>query len=82
MRSFMQIGCGATTKEIRGRRYTYFWHFEDRGGRRVQVFQYMGPSARDSTRFRVAEAIDAYYARASEEIRRRRAEALSRVMPA
>ena len=38
----MQVGCGLTTKEIRGRPYLYFWHYEERGGRRVQLFQYIG----------------------------------------
>ena len=38
----MQVGCGVATKEIRGRPYLYFWHYEDRGGRRVQVFRYLG----------------------------------------
>lgn len=78
----MQVGCGATTKEIRGRRYVYFWSYEDRGGRRGQRYRYMGPAGREGTRLRVAEAIDAYYGRVAEELRHRRAEALARVLSA
>jgi len=77
----MQIGCGATTKEIRGRRYVYFWHYEERDGRRRQVFRYVGPLGRESTRSRLSEAITAYYDRAAEELRRRRGEALTRAWP-
>src|SRR3989442_95156 len=39
----MQIGCGFRIKEIKGRDYVYFWHYEDRGGRSRQVYQYIGP---------------------------------------
>lgn len=77
----MQIGCGATTKEIRGRRYVYFWQYEEGDGRRRQVFRYIGPVGRGSTRERLAEAIGSYYDRAGEELRRRRGEALARAFP-
>ena len=30
----VQLGCGLTTKGIRGRPYLYFWHYEERAGRR------------------------------------------------
>jgi len=77
----MQIGCGATTKQIRGRRYVYFWHYEERDGHRHQVFRYIGPLGRESTRARLAEAIGSYYDRAGEELRRRRGEALAKASP-
>ena len=78
----MQIGCGLTTKEIRGRPYLYFWHYEERGGRRVQVFQYLGSARSAAARQRLAEALDAYLERAGGELRRRRAEILARLPPA
>lgn len=73
----MQIGCGATTKEIHGRPYVYFWHYEERGGRRVQVYRYIGSARAPSTRDRLAEATASYYDRMEAELRRRRAEALA-----
>jgi len=75
----MQVGCGVTTKEIRGRPYLYFWHYEDRGGRRVQVFRYLGAARSEATRARLTEAVDAYFDRVTGEIRRRRTEILARV---
>ncbi len=77
----MQIGCGLTTKEIRGRPYLYFWHYEERGGRRVQVFRYLGSVRSEAARQRLAEALDAYLERAGVELRRRRAEILARLPP-
>lgn|SRR3990170_5013946 len=78
----MQIGCGATVKEIRGRRYLYFWHYEDRNGRRIQAFRCLGPAHRSSTQDRLAEAISDYYERMALELRRRKEEALARARPA
>lgn len=77
----MQIGCGVTTKEIRGRRYLYFWHYEDRGGRRVQAFRYLGGVRSDAARAKLEEVLDAYLDRITAEIRRRRGEILARAMP-
>jgi len=77
----VQIGCGLTTKEIRGRPYLYFWHYEERGGRRVQVFRYLGSARSEAARQRLAEALDAYLERAGVELRRRRAEILARLPP-
>ena len=77
----MQIGCGVTTKEIRGRPYLYFWHYEDRGGRRVQVFRYLGQSRSESARQKLETALDAYVDRITAEIRRRRGEILARAVP-
>ena len=56
----MQIGCGVTTKAIRGRPYLYFWHYEERGGRRVQVFRYLGALRSDAARQKLETALDAY----------------------
>ncbi|HKZ98347.1 MAG TPA: hypothetical protein VJ326_01960 [Thermoplasmata archaeon] len=74
----MQVGCGATTKEIHGRPYLYFWHYEDRGGRRVQVYRYIGAARSASARTRLAEAVGSYYDRIAEDLRRRRSEAVAR----
>jgi len=77
----VQIGCGVTTKEIRGRRYLYFWHYEERGGRRVQAFRYLGALRSDAARAKLEEALDAYLERLTAELRRRRGEILARALP-
>jgi len=77
----VQIGCGVTTKEIRGRRYLYFWQYEERGGRRVQAFRYLGAPRSEGARQRLEEALDAYLDRLTAELRRRRGEILARALP-
>ena len=77
----MQLGCGVTTKEIRGRPYLYFWHYEERGGRRVQVFRYLGAVRAEGARQRLEEALDAYIDRLTVELWRRRGEILARAVP-
>lgn len=77
----MQVGCGATTKSIRGRPYLYFWHYEERGGRRVQVFRYLGALRSEAARQKLVEAVDGYMDRVAGDLRRRRAEILARVAP-
>ena len=76
----MQVGCGVALKRIRGRPYLYFWHYEDRGGRRVQVQQYLGPPRAESTRARLLAAVNAYYDRLDAELLRRRQETLDRLL--
>ncbi len=56
----MMIGCGYCVKTIRRGRYLYFWHYEDRGGRREQVEEYIGPSADPRAREAVARRVAAY----------------------
>src|SRR2546428_651272 len=77
----VQIGCGVTTKSIRGRPYLYFWHYEERGGRRVQAFRYLGAARSEAARAKLTEALDAYLERVTAEVRRKRAEVLARAVP-
>ncbi len=77
----MQVGCGLTTKEIRGRPYLYFWHYEDAGGRRVQVFQYIGSPRSLAARGRLEAAVAAYYDRVTAELRERRLALLAKLPP-
>ncbi len=77
----MQIGCGVTSKEIRGRRYLYFWHYEERGGRRVQASRYLGALRSEVARQKLEEVLDAYLDRLAAELRRRRGEILARALP-
>ena len=39
----MRLGYGVRVKAWKGRRYVDAWHYEDRDGGRVQVFEYVGP---------------------------------------
>ncbi len=66
----MQVGCGFRVKAVKGREYVYFWHYEDRGGRARQVYAYMGPRRSAATADRLAAAVEAYFARASDDLRR------------
>lgn len=68
----MQIGCGFRIKEIKRRDYVYFWHYEERGGRSTQVYEYMGPRRSAATARRLSDALEAYYARAEDELQRER----------
>jgi hypothetical protein len=77
----VQIGCGVTTKEIRGRPYLYFWHYEERGGRRVQVFRYLGAARSEVARQKLMEVLDAYVERVAADLRRKRGEILAKVTP-
>lgn len=66
----MQIGCGFRVKAIKGRDYVYFWHYEDRDGRSRQVYAYLGPKRSAGTARRLIEAVEGYFARASDDLRR------------
>src|SRR3989440_12736607 len=72
----MQIGCGVTTKEIRGRRYLYFWHYEERGGRRVQAFPYLGALRSEAARQRLRGGLHASLGSLTAGPRRPRGEVL------
>lgn len=77
----MQSGCGVTTKSIRGRPYLYFWHYEERGGRRVQVFQYIGSPKSAAARARLEGAVAAHYDRVGAELEAHRLRLLGKLPP-
>lgn len=64
----MMIGCGYCVKTIRKGRYLYFWHYEDRGGRRAQLEEYVGPANDPRARDAVARKVAAYADRARGEL--------------
>lgn len=66
----MMIGCGYCVKTIRKGRYLYFWHYEDRGGRREQVEEYVGPAKDARVREDVSRRVAAYADRARTEMGR------------
>jgi len=66
----MMMGCGYCVKTIRHRRYLYFWHYEDREGRRKQVEEYIGPSKDLRAREEVARRVAVYADRARSEMGR------------
>ena len=63
------IGCGYCVKTIRRGRYLYFWHYENRGGRREQIEEYVGPAKDSQVREEVARRVAAYADRARSEMR-------------
>ncbi len=74
----MMLGCGYCEKTVHGRPYLYFWHYEDRGGRREQVEVYIGPARSERARAEAVRRVASYAARARGEldayVRRARAE--------
>jgi len=66
----MMIGCGYCVKTVRRRRYLYFWHYENRGGQREQVEEYVGPANDSDARATVARKVAAYAERAKTEMGR------------
>jgi hypothetical protein len=73
----MQVGCGVYLHTVRGRAYLYFWHYESRGGRRVQIKEYVGPARATRTRDEAFRRCEAYYRRATQELNRTLGEILS-----
>lgn len=70
---FMKIGCGVVQKRIHGRPYLYVWYFQERGAEVRKVEKYMGPADRPEARRKALLEVDAYVARATAELNRRRA---------
>ncbi len=58
------LGCGYCVKTVRKSRYLYFWHYEDRGGRREQIEEYVGPVNDAEAREQIARRVAAYADRA------------------
>ena len=67
----MQIGCGVRTMTVKDRDYVYFWHYENREGRRKAVHDYVGPARDPESGKKAIEALEAYTKKAIEEARRR-----------
>jgi hypothetical protein len=72
----MQVGCGVYVHRVRRRQYLYFWHYETRGGRRVQVKEYIGPSDSPRTKAEAARRVGIYLARVAVDLERVRAAAV------
>lgn len=68
----MQVGCGVYEHAVRSRPYLYFWHYESRGGRRIQVKEYVGPVRSPRTQEDARRRCEAYYARAVHELEQMR----------
>ncbi|MGI0148578.1 MAG: hypothetical protein ACREDF_03480 [Thermoplasmata archaeon] len=75
----MQIGCGVYAHTVRGRRYLYFWHYETRGGSRVQMKEYVGPAGSSRARADAMRHCEAYYIRAAEDFERMRIGTLAEI---
>ena len=66
----MHIGCGVYELRIRDRPYLYFWHYESKGGRRVQVKEYLGPSGSPDARLEAGRRCEAYFDRVAAALAR------------
>lgn len=75
----MQVGCGLYVHTVRSRRYLYFWHYESRGGSRVQVKEYVGPVSSPRARSEAIQRCEAYYIRAVEDLQRMRNASLAEI---
>jgi len=69
----MKVGCGFVEKTVHGQRYLYIWSFESRGYGVRKVERYVGPANRPEVRLRALRDLEAYAARATAELERRRA---------
>jgi hypothetical protein len=75
----MQVGCGVYIHTVRGKRYLYFWHYENRGGSRVQVKEYLGPVDSPRTRSDAAQRCETYFAQAAEHLEQLRNNSLAAI---
>ncbi len=72
----MHVGCGVYEGRVKGRRYLYFWHYEFRGARRVQVKEYLGPATSADSFAEAARLTNDYYRAAIRGLERSRKLAL------
>lgn len=75
----MQVGCGVYEHEVRGRPYLYFWHYETRGGSRVQIKEYVGPAESARACEDAMRRCEAYYARLVQDLERLRSANLAQI---
>ena len=75
----MQVGCGVYVHPVRERRYLYFWHYESRGGSRVQVKDYVGPADSARARGEAAHRCEAYYAKVADDLEKLRTSSLAEI---
>ena len=67
------------THTVRGNRYLYFWHYENRGASRVQVKEYLGPVGSAHTRSDATQRCETYFAQAAEDLKRLRDTSLATI---
>src|SRR5207249_9985762 len=75
----MQVGCGVYVHPVRERRYLYFWHYESRGGSRVQVKDYVGPVDSARARGEAAHRCEASYAKVADDLEKLRTSSLAEI---
>lgn len=67
----VKLGCGLGVKQIRGRRYLYFWSYEARSWGCRRLWTYVGPVGEPRTRRKAREPLLAYHIRVRHEVNRR-----------
>lgn len=78
----MQVGCGVYELTVRDRAYLYFWHYESKGGRRVQVKEYVGPAGSTATRAEAGRRCETYFDRVAADLGRMRKATIASAMAA
>ncbi len=66
-----QLGCGLSVREIKGRRYLYFWAYEAGPFGSRRRWTYVGPIGRPSTKRKAMDLLVAYHLKARREVHRR-----------
>lgn len=66
-----QLGFGLVVRELKGRRYLYFWAYEARSWGTRRIWTYLGPVRRPETRIRAQRTLLEYHERARRELDRR-----------
>lgn len=69
----MEVGCGARVRDIGGRRYVCFWHYERGAGRSVRKEDDVGRGDSGRTRAELLRRRTSYHRKAERERVRRRA---------
>lgn len=65
------LGCGLVVRELKGRRYLYFWAYEDRSWGAHRRGVYVGPVARPGTRASALRLLLEYHNQVRREVDRR-----------
>jgi hypothetical protein len=67
----MRVGCGLEVRTVKGRRYLYFWKYDEARGRRTRVWKYLGPAGREETKRKALAELNMSFNAARVEMERR-----------
>jgi hypothetical protein len=67
----MRVGCGLEVRTVKGKRYLYFWKYNEAGGRSMRTWKYLGPAGSGETKRKALMELTASYDTARAELERR-----------